>query len=179
MGSRFAEFIFGNHEGDDDEDNELMKETIQGLMKAQRAGRRQFLKKGDKSLECESSLERILMKMKWTMANDQEEAETKYGEDFVMKHTFTKGAFKWIHEMDEEQRLFMIIGVMLSICDAPSMIDLINDLEVSEAPFMEFVERQLEHMKEHQQETAEDIEKMKQELTSEDVIDEADRHLKG
>ena len=153
-----------------DEDEELIRKTKENLLSLSRLHRRKLLQDGDTSAQEESPLDRIHQRFTFAAAENQEYAEQKFGEDYVREHQFTKGAFKWLVEPDPEQRIFILLGVMMSISDAQTMIDLINDLGMDAEPFMEFAHSQIKHIKDHQQTCSEAMARADVELTPEEVL---------
>ena len=145
-------FFFG-HKDDDDTEEEIeeMKSDMKAMLKMARTSRRRMLKKGDQSREQEHPLQRINDRISFAMGKNQEECEKIFGEEFFEEHSFTDGSLWWLAEMSDEQRIFLLMGVMMSICDAEIMIDMINDLNLDEEIFMEAATSQMEHLKEHKE----------------------------
>ena len=161
------------------ENEELMREAQKNLLNLSRLQRRQLLREGDTSLDEENPIEQILSHLTFAMAEDQEHAEQVFGEDYIKDYSFSKGAYRWLSEPSAEQRVFIMLGVMMSIQDASTMIDLINDLGLDTQPYMDFAQSQIDHIKKHQKSCNEAMKEAKTELNSEDILSEIESHLKA
>lgn len=163
-------FFFDHKDDDDTEEEEEMKD----MLKMARTSRRRMLKKGDQSREQEHPLQRINDRISFAMGENQEECEKIFGEEFFKGHSFTDGSLWWLAEMNDEQRIFLLMGVMMSICDAETMIDMINDLNLDEEIFMEAAVSQMEHLKDHKKSIRTAlVEAVEDRMDTDDILDEA------
>ena len=174
---------FGFKRNDDDEDDETleeMKEEIDSMMKMARRSRRRMLKNGDSSREKEHPLERIHDRVSFALGENQEDCEKRFGEEFFVEHSFTDGSLWWLSEMGDDQRIFLLLGVMMSICDAETMINMVKSLKLDEEIFMGAATGQMEHLKEHQEDIKTAIvEAVEDTMNPDDILDEAQEHLFG
>ena len=173
-------FRFSNDDSDEDiEEEKLTGEALKAMMQLSRISRRKLLKQGSHPEENDHPLHRIHERISYAMAENQEQCEQSFGEDFLAEYSFSEGAYHWFTEPSEEQRLFIIVGVMMSIWDATTMIDLVNSLGLDKEVFMEFAKDQVEHIKSHQQTVGEAIDKATQKMDEGSILDDAESHLKS
>ena len=168
-------FFFGQKDNDDTEEE---IEEMKAMLKMARTSRRRMLKKGDQSREQEHPLQRINDRISFALGENQEDCETRFGEEFFTENSFTDGSLWWLAEMNDEQRIFLLMGVMMSICDAETMINMINDLNLDEEIFMEAAVFQMEHLKEHQESIRTALlETVENKMDTDDILNEAGKIL--
>lgn len=161
----------------DEEDDETREELERGMQNMQRIARRSLLKKGDLSKTLDNPIEQIFARMTFALAENQEQTEQEFGEDFTKKHKFNNGGLRWISEPEGEQATLILIGVLMSISNTQTMIDLINDLGFDDEHWMKFAKEQINHIKRHQEECIEAVRQAKTNMDSGSVLEEVESIL--
>lgn len=161
-----------------DEDKEINREMKRNLLNLARMARKKLLKEENpEEAVGEHPLERMAARITFAFAENQDQAEQEFGEDFLLEHSLSKGAFTWLSEPDMDQGVMIMLGVIMSICDTQIMIDLAKDLGLNSEIHMEFAQSQIDHIKRHQRESEEHTNQLRIEMTPESVLNEVESLL--